>query len=654
MTAYKTKQQCLTELSEAGLSDGAHWKRQRDTFYCRRTGCSFHASIEPDVVPQDAEYIEDSYHITTYGVHQHDPNEEFQPKPLPEHLKAVTVALAASGLSGVQLAHSVSGTIGVKIPVYITRKLERDTVKADHQSCWGRMLPLLELLNSHGFPVEWIPVPNTEGESLKFCYVETPFAKTFLESGAFVGVAFLDGAHTTSVAKHTMLAVCTVSADHKIIPLAIAMVDGENNASYEFFMKSMRKGAFAEVHEATILADQHKSIEHGMKVFTEAKDEDGDLIYDYIQVPCIHHLLKKMKGKKEFKEVVVADHAAIFRARKEKFQQDHESEFERLGDVLEKIAFKGSQSVSDRCFGYIADSPVESMNAALKEARREEFFYLIPRFLEWALEQREAQLSQLPEDDDDYCQAAVNTVRRRRALAADLAVRRVTNVKYIVSDAFSERITTQYTVVVYQGMFDCHCGEYGRTGIACKHIYAVEAAFPDVARVPEPRECYLAGRIREGLRANARLEVPALDDLEEREMVGPGRMRQAGRPRTYRLRPLAEHLQNGCRLKRKCGYCGEKVTHTKRSCPVRKEDERKAEEEANGRRKRGRRPGSIRGGRTGVVSAMTTRARAATPVMMTRSGASRTATGMSERDRLPTGARRRMASPSPTRRRGRS
>lgn len=203
-----------------------------------------------------------------------------------------------------------------------------------------------------------------------------------------------------------------------------------------------------------------------MKVFTEARDEEGELIYDYIQVPCIHHLLKKMKGKKEFKEMVVADHAAIFKAPKEKFAQDHESESERLGEVIEKIAFKGRESVSHRCVGYIADSPVEAMNLVLKEARREEFYYLIPRFLEWALEQREAQLSQLPKDDDGYCQAAVNTVLRRKALAQELTVRAVTGVKYIVSDTFSERITTEYTVVIYRGVFHCHCGEYARTGIA--------------------------------------------------------------------------------------------------------------------------------------------------------------------------------------------
>lgn len=159
------------ELSQAGITDGAHWKRQRDTFYCKRTGCSFRALIDRDKVPKGTvEYIEDSYHITVHGEHTLFANEERHPKPLPEHVKAAATMLASSGLSGAALAQAVSAQIGIQIPAHSTRRLERDTVKVDYQASWGRMLPLLELLNASGFPTRWIPVENTEGNSLKFCY----------------------------------------------------------------------------------------------------------------------------------------------------------------------------------------------------------------------------------------------------------------------------------------------------------------------------------------------------------------------------------------------------------------------------------------------------------------------------------------------------
>lgn len=511
------------------------------------------------------------------------------------------------------------------------------------------MIPLLELLNRSGFPCRWTPVEGASGRSLKFCYVETPFAKSLLESDAFIGVAFVDGAHTSSVTKQTMLATCTVTADHKIMPLAIAMVDGENNASYEFFMESMKAGAFGGRTQVTILADQHKSIEHGLKVFTEARDEDGDLLYDYIQLPCLHHLLKKVKGRRDFKELVVADHAMIYRARLARFKEEHKAEAERLEDVIEKISFKGSESQSHRCFGFLADSPVESMNAVLKQARKDEFFYLIPKFLEWALEQREKQLADLPDGDQtQLCRAALNIIQRRRALAEDLAVRREAARKYVVADTFSERITTEYTVSVDRNrVLSCHCEEWNRSGIPCKHIFAVASRYPGAGEMPPVRECYKVAKIREGLRDGEDMQVPATDDLEPIDIQMPQAVRPVGRPRSKRQRSLVEYLMNGGKLKRKCGYCQELATHTCRTCPQKKADEERAQQEALAARRRGRPPGSGTKNRSrSPAPRMTTRARASPERMATRSARKNSPLDGNRGTRQHTSHRRR---PSPRR-----
>ena len=594
-----TKQQCLCLVSADGIKADAKFKRTTHAhniqFECQRTGCHFSVTIselsEDDDTPETEERL---WTIKSIGEHQHDPTENFTPAPLQEHLRAVIAQEAALGLTGIELTRSVSDKIGVDIQPHVTRYIEKKVFKQDHETCWRKLLPMLELLNRSGFPTNVLLADEEDPNSLKFCYVETPFASHWIDSRGFIGVAFLDGAHTTSATKHTMLAVCTVSGDHIIIPLGVAMVDTENNSSYEFMMESMKSGAFNNRSRCTIFSDGHAAINHALEVFRLEETEDGEAKYDYIQAPCLHHMMKRMKGRRAFVDLVRCDHKRLFEVRLEAFKDEHPCEYERCKDVIQLMAYKGSKSIADRCFGFIADSPIESLNGALKKARKEEFYYLIQQFLHWSLEQRDVQLRKLPEKGEELCDSAVNVIRARKRAAADLAVKQITATQYVVLDVFSTQMQLQYTVQVEDQVYTCHCGEYNRSGIPCKHIFATDAKFPRMGRLPAVWDCYTAQSIRDGLRSNAQFTVPAMDDLEERAGDLPAPARPPGRPRTKRLRPISEHIQYGHKIQRKCGYCGEMCHHDKRSCPVRKrnEEERRqleAQQATTGRR-RGRPP----------------------------------------------------------------
>ena len=559
-----SKQECLFQVSQAGIASGARFRRitrvNEIEFACQRAGCAFCvlvSQVEP--TEQFPDLGEPLWTITTTGDHVHDPTEDFTPVPLPEHLRSVTAQQAALGLSGAALASAVSAILHTPVATHITRRIENKFLKLDSTTCWKKLVPMLDLLHRRGFPTRIEPIAKDKPNSVRFCYVETPYAKSLVKSSAFVGVAFLDGAHTTSTSKSTMLAVCTVTGDHMIMPLA-----------------------FGERSRATLFSDGHAAIAHAMEVFELDLDEHGNPKYDYVQAPCLHHMMKKMKSRRAFRDLVRTDHRTLFEARLQEFQDSCPREYERSKDVIQKMSYKGTDSIADRCFGFIADSPIESLNAALKEARHEEPFYLIQAFLQWSLRQRETQLAKLPEDNDALCASAVTIMRRREASGKGLAVQEIGQSQYVVTDAFSSRISLQYTVTVRNGAYECHCGEYARSGLPCMHIYAVDSKFPGLG-VPAAGEFYKAGRIREGLRATATLALPAMDDLEELDTQAPVPARRPGRPRSHRMRPLSEHLQFGHKLKRHCGYCGELCHHDKRTCPKREEDEAAAEKKKRGR-----------------------------------------------------------------------
>ena len=96
----------------------------------------------------------------------------------------------------------------------------------------------------------------------------------------------VDGAFLKAAYGGTLISACTYNAEGKILPLAFAVVDSENNDSYIWFFERFRE-AFAYRPEMSIVSDRHDSIANAVeKVYPEAGHYN-----------CIYHLLNNIKMK---------------------------------------------------------------------------------------------------------------------------------------------------------------------------------------------------------------------------------------------------------------------------------------------------------------------------------------------------------------------
>lgn len=173
---------------------------ERHVFECRRTGCRFTTEIR-----RTAEtFGDDNWVVEIEGQHNHNAGENFKPAPLREHLIIIAKQEAAKDNKGKALVDRLSERFQVQIKPHVVRYMERNVLDKPYLSLWAMMIPMLERLNENGFHTTWIPEDDSEN-SLRYCYVETNFAQNFLESNAFVKVAFMDGCHTQTVAKHNAL-----------------------------------------------------------------------------------------------------------------------------------------------------------------------------------------------------------------------------------------------------------------------------------------------------------------------------------------------------------------------------------------------------------------------------------------------------------------
>lgn len=629
-----SKIECLCQISKDAIRDQAHLERRSYEnairFRCKREGCSFSCicrimrrrddngaggenknpeildvNINPDVLhdnsyssDDDVDYG-DRWEVIARGVHKHpkdaDGRDFFVGVPLREHVQVVTAQKAAGNKRGKALAEEVSTELTVPVRPHVTARLAKRLTCSEQAQCWYKMLPLLERLNENDFHT----AVKTDGndQSLVYCYVETCYAAHFLESQAFIGVLFLDGAHMSDIAKHTMLSVCTVTADKIILPLAMAVVDSENNESYKFFMQSMKDGAFSSCKQATIFADQHAAIKHALRTvfgvedasdedYSEEEDsseEDSSVTesqsdesiedsYDYLFMPCIWHLTKHMKGKEQFKQLVWTDHKLLYKARKAQYIKTHPSEYQRFKKDLHRMAYAAKNSKSERCFGYVADSPVESLNSLLRDERATEPAGLIEQFLEASLDRRKRQLEKLKDRESD-CHTAMAREKRRREIAKTLAVTMKSQRSYDVTEIWTQTVAGRYNVQVNdKEIVSCSCREYERLGVACRHMHAVNQKYPGILP-PVPRKCYHSATIREALGVDNNgvpltFRLPNLTDLEPVEQPLHAPKQRPGRPKIKRFKSVIERYSGQEQLRR-CSCCKKMCHHTRRTCPDR-------------------------------------------------------------------------------------
>jgi MULE transposase domain len=93
-----------------------------------------------------------------------------------------------------------------------------------------------------------------------------------------------------------MLVACGFDAKDQLVPFAFALVDTENNKSWENFMKFVRREVVGS-QVVTVLSDRHKSI---LRVFNHLRwnIQDGQAFHRYCSRHICQNFTKKFRNKK--------------------------------------------------------------------------------------------------------------------------------------------------------------------------------------------------------------------------------------------------------------------------------------------------------------------------------------------------------------------
>ena len=359
----------------------------------------------------------------------------------------------------------------------------------------------------------------------------------------------MDACHLCDRARSRLLGLVTITADHKIIPLAAMISDNENKVSYESFFMFLR-GKLPE--SFTLMSDQHAGMISAFdSVFANCPSVK--------RIPCFYHLTNKLKPSViwELKQILTCDHREAYTAMIDCFRRERPALYEKYEKTIQAMSYMSNTFAG--LFEVISDSPIESFNAAILPLRQGEPLELIEGLIEFAKGQLASQTKQLPKDAV-YCQSCQNIIAYRMKKANGLTCRKALN-KYVVTETFVGTITVDYDVQALNQRLTCSCRGYERLGIPCRHMYAV-VLFDDseTARLPPISTIHRVETIRDAVQ-EAQVDVN-YKDLQDIEIGIRDPAPRPGRPPIKRVPTFREYLFSTST--RRCSACGE-TGHTKRA-----------------------------------------------------------------------------------------
>jgi transposase-like protein len=135
-------------------------------------------------------------------------------------------------------------------------------------------------------------------------------------------IVSVDATFLTGKYKGTLMVAVGMTAENQLLPLAFALVEGENNKSWSWFLHLVRKEVLGPDRSICMISDGH----HGL--LNDAKDPiDGYL--PLIHRWCSRHFVANI-WKKQQNEEVIARLKALYKVKEE-------SKFEAGLKELEKI-----------------------------------------------------------------------------------------------------------------------------------------------------------------------------------------------------------------------------------------------------------------------------------------------------------------------------
>ena len=507
-----------------------HWFRCK---YCSvRIGC----------VRKNEEEEFDQWTSTVFGEHDHPPDQDYKVRPIECYLELVVSRYSNQKNMNTQaIIDSVRNEFGYQ-------DLDKNMIIYQIRRLSGRF----------NFPQQWQMLPDLvrrfenckcviKNSVIKRVYFELKTIK-ILRSDAFVGVVFLDGTHCSDKLQSTLLVACTITADHLTIPLAFVVGCGENKKNYSLLLESMKPSLPSKF---VIMSDDSKAISSAIEE-TLAPEQ-------YQRKICAFHRLKNLAvNRKKFYKMLRADSQSVFESSLESLKTSYPAKAQELDAVAKTYAFMGESYINS--FGLVADSPVESVNSALKSARKKEPVDLIVDIVRWTNQQIWKQRELVANQRDEFCQGYTQSLNYRKTFKDSLVVRKLENM-WVISEYSSRGKVAEYVVRPNgNNPAYCSCKGYDRDGIPCRHL--VHLNDTDRIRMPVPWPCHYRRNIIDGLAGTEMdIDITALNVQEDLKTIDKGVQR--GRPPIKRKKSRTEHLFRERRTLYKCSRCGQTGHNTR-------------------------------------------------------------------------------------------
>jgi transposase-like protein len=135
-------------------------------------------------------------------------------------------------------------------------------------------------------------------------------------------IVIVDATFLTGKYKGILMVAVGMTAENQLSPLAFVIVEGENNESWSWFLRLVRKEVLGPDRSICIISDHHRGLLNGAK---DPIDEYPPLIHRW----CSCHFATNI-WKKQWSKEVIARLKALCKVKKEK-------KFEARLKELEKI-----------------------------------------------------------------------------------------------------------------------------------------------------------------------------------------------------------------------------------------------------------------------------------------------------------------------------
>ena len=545
LCSERTYKAAISKLSLDVVSAGAavtlrHRKLSRVLFQCRY--CDVQYKLELDMK-------EKTWNVFRVG--NHVGHEKKNGRPITEHLKNCIAAGIAKGKLGSHLVKFVRKRTGCnRLPSSTVYYYLSDRPEKNWFASWRKLPDLGRCFREAGLRFQ----ENYEGDVLSSVIFELPGVE-ICNTRAFIGLVFVDSCFLNDRLRSTLLAMATITADRVLIPLIGMICSGETKKSYKLLF-TFAKDSLPQ--KFTVMSDQGTGVINGFdEVFGECPDVQ--------RIPCMFHVWQPLSHdvRWEMQQIIRCDHRLAYKAMKKVFANDNKALFSKLHETLRLMSYRSNHFAG--LFEMIADSPIESLNAAIRPHRSCEPFEFIQVLFHFSQDQVAYQAERLKKAQGPYCRSCQNTIDNRKEAAQELEVREEKGY-FIVSELFVVGTTVDYKVEFFENSLYCSCEGYQRLGIPCRHMYAVaNKSFDAFAVLPEVTPVHYVETISEALGKMSKDITTG--NVRETDVKVRDPQRRPGRPRVKRFRAARENEAPAKNLT--CSACGQKG-HTCRAlrCPA--------------------------------------------------------------------------------------